>query len=69
MTRDQTVSIRRDPTAADLNVLVAVCTKTVLDIAKMDGALGHDAISLLYVQRIYAAIVERQVKPKKAKRT
>lgn len=60
--------IRREPTAADLNVLAAVATATVIDIARMDGALGHDAIALLYVQRIYAAVVAREVKPKKARK-
>ena len=39
-------------------------TVAVLDIAKMDGALGHDAISLLYVERLYRAIVGRAIKPK-----
>lgn len=64
-----TVVIRREPTGADLNAVAAVARQTVLDIAKMDGALGADAISLLYVQRIYAAIVDRQVKPsRKAKK-
>lgn len=63
-----TVSIRREPTAADLNALQAVAKQTVLDIAKMDGALGHDAISLLYVERLYRAIVGRAVKPKAKKR-
>ena len=58
------VSIRRDPTAADLSALQSVAKQTVLDIAKMDGALGHDAISLLYVERLYHAIVARAVKPK-----
>lgn len=65
-----TVVIRREPTSADLNVVAAVARQTVLDIAKMDGALGPDAISLLYVQRIYAAIVQREVKPpRKAKKS
>lgn len=63
-----TVSIRRELTAADLNALQAVAKQTVLDIAKMDGALGHDAISLLYVERLYRAIVGRAVKPKSKKR-
>lgn len=62
------VSIRREPTAADLNALQAVAKQTVLDIAKMDGALGHDAISLLYVERLYHAIVARAVKTKAKKR-
>jgi hypothetical protein len=69
MSVDQVAVIRREPTAADLNALAAVATRTVLDIANMDGALGHDAIALLYVQRIYAAVVEREVKPKKARKT
>lgn len=58
------VTIRREPSAADLNALQDVAKKTVLDIAKMDGALGHDAISLLYVERLYRAIVGRAIKPK-----
>lgn len=59
------VTIRRDPTPADLNALTEVAKKTVLDIAKMDGALGHDAISLLYVERLYQAIVARAVRPRR----
>jgi len=62
-----TAIIRREPTSADLNAGAAVAKATVMDIAKMDGALGPDAISLLYVQRIYAAIVAREVKPPRRK--
>lgn len=58
----ETVSIRREPSAADLNALSKVAQQTVLEMAKMDGALGHDAIALLYVQRLYAAVVNRAVK-------
>lgn len=58
------VSIRRKPTAADLNAIAVVARATVLEIAKMDGALGRDAIALLYVQRIYEAIVTRHVRVK-----
>ena len=61
----ETVVIRREPTGADLNAVAAVARQTVPDIAKMDGALGSDAISLLFVQRGYAAIVSREVKPKR----
>ena len=63
-----TVTIRKTPTPADLNAIVAVAKTTVLEMAKMDGVLGHDAISLLYVQRIYEAIVAREVKLRKARK-
>jgi hypothetical protein len=55
------VAIRKTPTAADLNAIAKVARETVLEIAKMDGALGHDAVALLYVQRIYDAVVNRAV--------
>ena len=59
--------IRRKPNDADLNAVAAVARQTVMDIAKMDGALGADAISLLYVQRIWTAIVSRELKIRKLK--
>lgn len=65
---NDTAVIRRKPNDADLNAVAAVARQTVLDIAKMNGALGSDAVSLLYVQRIYAAIVAREVKVRKPKR-
>jgi hypothetical protein len=55
------VAIRKTPTSADLNAIAKVARETVLEIAKMDGALGHDEIAMLYVQRIYGAVVNRAV--------
>lgn len=63
--KERTAVIRRKPTSADLNIIAGVARQTVLDIAKMDGAIGADAISLLYVQRIYDAIVQREVKKRR----
>lgn len=57
-----TVTIRAAPNASDLQRISAVARQTVLDIAKMDGALGHDAVALLYVERIYAAVVAGAIK-------
>lgn len=62
--KPETVVIRRTPSDADLSRLMNVARQTVLDIAKMDGALGHDAIALLYVQRLYEAVVQGEVKPR-----
>jgi hypothetical protein len=61
----ETVTIRRKPSPADLNRLAAVARQTVLDIAKMDGALGGDAIAMLYVQRLYEAVVDGAIRQRK----
>jgi hypothetical protein len=60
-----TVIIRSEPTDADLHRLMNIARETVKEIAGMGGALGHDAIALLYVERIYAGVVAGAVKPKK----
>ena len=58
------VIIRSAPNESDLRRICAVARQTVVEIAKMDGALGHDAIAMLYVERIYAAVVAGAVKGK-----
>lgn len=61
----ETIEIRKHPNPADLSLLMKVAADTVLEIAKMDGALGAQSISLLYVERLYKAIVSRQVRKRK----
>lgn len=58
------VTIPAKPTDADLRRLMNIAREIVQDIALLNGALGHDAIALLYVERLYAAIVAGAVKPK-----
>jgi hypothetical protein len=61
-------TVRRKPSDADLKRLMDVARATVFDIARMDGALGADAIALLYVQRIYDAIIAGEVRPRETKK-
>lgn len=63
----ETVTIRKAPTPSDLNRLAKIAQQTVLDIAKLDGALGHDAIAMLYVQRLYDAVVSGAVKERRGR--
>ena len=61
----EAVHIRKHPTPADLKRLMKVAAYTVLEIAKMDGALGPEAISLLYVERLYKAVVSKPIRKRK----
>jgi hypothetical protein len=56
------VKIRRQPSPADLRMLSQVAKATVQEIARMNGAIGHDAIAMLYVERLYGAVVSRAVR-------
>lgn len=61
----ESVHIRKHPTPADLKRLMKVASDTVIEIARMDGALGLEAISLLYVERLYKAVVSKPLRKRK----
>ena len=54
----ETVTFPRNPTPADLARLTTVSKKLVSEISTLDGALGSEAIALLYAQGLYKAVVE-----------
>lgn len=49
--------IRRSPSDADMNRLTKAAQDAVAEIVKLDGALGAEGVSRLYIERIYAATV------------
>jgi len=61
----ETVEIRKEPTRADIKRLVKVAADTVLEIARADGALGHEAVMELYVEKLYRAVVAGKIRKRR----
>lgn len=59
-----TVTIRKDPTEADLKAVIEAARKAVHKVAGHPSVLGQDEIDRIYVGEVWAAVASRAIREK-----
>lgn len=59
-----TVTIRKEPTEADLKAVIEAARKAVFKVAGHPRVLGQDEIDRIYVGEVWAAVAARAIREK-----